>query len=446
MKRLFFKKDVPLPLLLLGFFVTAIAQKKHEFSVQQAVAYALQNSVTVKNALLDYKIQQQANNEIVAIALPQISTSGQFTDYLKIPTSLIPAEFFGGQPGTFMPVQFGTKYNTSGGIDVRQILFDGQVFVGLQARDATLKFAGLQAELTKEQIKMNVEKIYYQLVVGKQQITSIDANIFTTQKLLDNTREIFKNGFAERLDVDKVNVLLNNMLTEKEKAQWQLNAGNNALKFLLNLPQKDSLVLTDSLTVDLLKENLLDSAFDYNSRKEVQLLNVSKQLNQYNIRRYQLSYIPTLSAFASYQKNAQRTKFDFFADKKWFTTSMVGLNVSFTLFDGFAKKSKINQAKYALEKTNNSLEQMKASIDNDVEQARTKIKSALITMDIQKQNMQLAEKVYTSTKLKYEQGLGSHQEIYNAQSELKVAQNNYYGALYDAIIARIDYLKASGKL
>ncbi|MGB4884213.1 MAG: TolC family protein, partial [Ferruginibacter sp.] len=289
MKRLFFKKAVPLPLLLLGFFVTAIAQKKHEFSVQQAVAYALQNSVTVKNALLDYKIQQQANNEIVAIALPQISTSGQFTDYLKIPTSLIPAEFFGGQPGTFMPVQFGTKYNTSGGIDVRQILFDGQVFVGLQARDATLKFAGLQAELTKEQIKMNVEKIYYQLVVGKQQITSIDANIFTTQKLLDNTREIFKNGFAERLDVDKVNVLLNNMLTEKEKAQWQLNAGNNALKFLLNLPQKDSLVLTDSLTVDLLKENLLDSAFDYNSRKEVQLLNVSKQLNQYNIRRYQLS-------------------------------------------------------------------------------------------------------------------------------------------------------------
>ncbi|HAO04820.1 MAG TPA: TolC family protein, partial [Chitinophagaceae bacterium] len=242
MKRLFFKKAVPLPLLLLGFFVTAIAQKKHEFSVQQAVAYALQNSVTVKNALLDYKIQQQANNEIVAIALPQISTSGQFTDYLKIPTSLIPAEFFGGQPGTFMPVQFGTKYNTSGGIDVRQILFDGQVFVGLQARDATLKFAGLQAELTKEQIKMNVEKIYYQLVVGKQQITSIDANIFTTQKLLDNTREIFKNGFAERLDVDKVNVLLNNMLTEKEKAQWQLNAGNNALKFLLNLPQKDSLV------------------------------------------------------------------------------------------------------------------------------------------------------------------------------------------------------------
>ena len=178
----------------------------------------------------------------------------------------------------------------------------------------------------------------------------------------------------------------------------------------------------------------------------MQALNVSKELNQFNIRRYRLSYIPTLSAFASYQKNAQRSKFDFFSDKKWFTTSMVGLNISFTIFDGFAKRSKINQAKFALEKTNNSIEQLKASIDNDVEQARLKIKSALITMDVQKQNKLLAEKVYNSTKLKFEQGLGSQQEIYNAQAELKVAQNNYYSAIYDAIIARIDYLKAIGKL
>ena len=446
MMKKFFKRAVLLTLLIAGLCPTLMAQKTHKFTVKQAVEYAMQNNVTVKNALLDVRIQQQANNEIVAVALPQINSSAQFTDYLKLPTSLIPAEFFGGQPGTYMPVQFGTKYNSSGSIDVRQILFDGQVFVGLQARDATLKLAGLQAELTKEQIKVNVEKIYYQLVVGKQQITSIDANIFATQKLLDNTREIFNNGFAERLDVDKVTVLLNNMVTEKEKAQWQLNAGNTALKFLLNIPQKDSLRLADTLTEDMLKENLLDSAYDYNNRKELQALNVSKELNQFNIRRYRLSYIPTLSAFASYQKNAQRSKFDFFSDKKWFTTSMVGLNISFTIFDGFAKRSKINQAKFALEKTNNSIEQLKASIDNDVEQARLKIKSALITMDVQKQNKLLAEKVYNSTKLKFEQGLGSQQEIYNAQAELKVAQNNYYSAIYDAIIARIDYLKAIGKL
>ncbi|MFZ1530230.1 MAG: TolC family protein [Ferruginibacter sp.] len=425
---------------------TSLAQKLNEFTMQQAVDYAMLNSIQVRNALLDTKIQEQVNREVTALAYPQVNGSVQVMDYLKIPVSLIPAEFFGGTPGTFQPVQFGTKYNSTGSIDVSQILFDGQVFVGLQARRATLNFTNKQTEITKEGIKVNVQKIYYQLLVGKQQATSIDANANRIEKLLNDTKEIYKNGFAERLDVDKVTVTLNNLRTEKIKLENQLLAGNAALKFLLNMPQKDVLVLKDSITEDMLKENILDSAFNYNDRKELQLLEVARELGNYNVRRYKLSYIPTLAAFGSYQKNAQRSKFNFFNDGSWFTTSLVGLKLQVPIFDGFAKKSRLTKAKLELQKTENNIEQMKAVVDNDVEQARIKIRSALLTMDAQKQNMELAEKVYNTTKLKYEQGLGSNQEIYNAQTELKVAQNNYYGALYDAVIARIDYLKAIGKL
>ena len=99
-----------------------------------------------------------------------------------------------------------------------------------------------------------------------------------------------------------------------------------------------------------------------------------------------------------------------------------------------------------LEKTNIQVAYLKATIDNDVSQANLLLSSSLITMDTQKKNMELAERVYNTTKLKYQQGLGSNQEIYTAQTELKVAQNNYYGALYDAVIAKIDFLKATGKL
>ena len=67
-------------------------------------------------------------------------------------------------------------------------------------------------------------------------------------------------------------------------------------------------------------------------------------------------------------------------------------------------------------------------------------------MDYQKQNMRLAETVYEQTKKKYETGTGSSTEISTAQIDLKTAQTNYIGALYDAIIARIDFLKATGKL
>ena len=431
---------------LLLFAAVANAQKINSFTVQQAVDYAKQNSVQVKNALLDYQVQKQTNREITSAAYPQISATGTLNDFLTIPTSLLPAEIAGGTPGTFVPVRFGTKYNMTGGFDVSQLLFDGQVFVGLIARGVALKFYEKQTEITEEMINVNVQKIYYQLAVGKKQMTSIDANIERFEKLLKDTKEIYKQGFAERLDVDKVSVQLNNLQTEKIKIQSQLDAGNAGLKFLMNMPQKDTLLLTDSITEDKIKENILADNYKYEDRKEFQFLTIAKQLNEYNVRRYKLSYLPTLAAFANYSKNAQRQTFDFFQGGSWFTTSLIGLRLSVPIFDGFARSSRVQKAKIEVQRSNNSLEQLKSSIDNDVAQARLKITAAVVTMDNQKKNIELAEKVYNTTKIKYEQGLGNNQEIYNAQAELKIAQNNYYGALYDAIIAKIDYQKATGKL
>lgn len=435
--------------MLLALSLQTKAQAVNAFSAKQAADYAGKNSVQVRNALIDIKIQQQQNREVTSAALPQINASGQLQDYLTIPTQLLPAEITGGPAGTFIPVQFGTKYNATGGVDVQQLLFDGQVFVGLQARKTVMELATKQAEVTEEQIRVNVYKVYYQLVVGRQQVTSIDANIERFTKLLSDVKEIYKQGFAERLDVDKVQVQLNNLRTEKVKMENMLRVGNTGLKFLMNMPQKDSLVLTDSLTEDELKSNILDGQYNYSDRKEFQLLSTSLKLLEYNVKRYKLSRIPTLAAFASYQKNAQRTKFDFFKGgegREWFTTSLIGLRLNVPIFDGFARRSKIQSARLEVEKAKNVLAQQQESIDNEVVTSRLNMSTALQTIDNQKQNVELAEKVYNTTKLKYEQGLGDNQEIYNAQAELKVAQNNYYGALYDAIIAKIDFLKATGKL
>ncbi|MDQ2719311.1 MAG: TolC family protein [Bacteroidota bacterium] len=438
--------------ILIGFCFLANAQQRdttrqtHAFTVDDAVNYAKKNSVQVRNALIDLQIQNQSNKEITASALPQLNGTGTLNDFLDIPTSLIPAEFTGGPAGTYIPIKFGTKYNATGGLSISQLLFDGQVFVGLQARSTSLKFYQKQAEVTEEALKVNVEKIYYQLVVGRQQLTTVDANISRFEKLLHDTKEIYKQGFAEQLDIDKVNVQLINLQTQRVKTQNQLDAGNAGLKFLLNMPQKDRLILVDSITEDKLKENVLSNNYNYEDRKEYQLLQLSKKLNEFNIKRYKLSYLPSLSANGNYSTNAQRKKFDFFKGGPWYKTSIIGLSLQVPIFDGFAKRSRINEARLALEKTNNNIEQLEASIENDISQSTLSITSSLVTMDAQKQNMQLAEKVYNSTKLKYEQGLGSNQEISTAQADLVTAQNNYYSSLYDAIIAKIDYLKAAGKL
>ena len=443
MKKLI--SGVTVILLLSGS--AAWAQQANEFSVKQAADYGLKNAVQVKNALLDVLIQQQSNRDITSAAYPDIKATGSFNDYLNIPTSLLPGEFFGGAAGTFIPVKFGTKYSATGGVALNQLLFDGQVFVGLQARKTSIDARQKAAEVTQENIKANIYKIYYQLVVSKTQIDLLDANIVRLQKLDHDTREIYKNGFAEKVDVDKLTVQIANLQTEKLKALNSVANGYMGLKVLMGMPIKDSLVLTDTLSDTQIKENILESShYKYNDRKEYQLLELTNKLNTYNIKRYKLSQIPTLSLNANYNKQAQRTAFDFLKKGDWFTTSYIGLSLNVPMFKGFSTRAKIAKSKLELQQTQNQLEGLKINIDNDVEVAKNNFTTAAATMDYQKQNMALAELVYEQTKKKYEIGTGSATEINTAQVELKTAQTNYISALYDAIIARVDLLKATGKL
>lgn len=457
--------------LITGLLSTSPAhtQTTHRFSVQQAVDHASKNAIPVKNALIGIQQQAQTNREVTANALPQVTGNVALNRYINIPVQSVPnfisAATYGvlvdegvkdgsGNPiqfpngGNFgtLALAFGVPWTASAGVDVSQILFDGQVFVGLQARNAAMQMARQTAEVTAEQVKANVQKIYYQLVVGQQQLGSIVANIERFEKLLADTRAIFEQGFAERLDVDKVQVQLNNLKTERTKIENQLANGNAGLKFLINLPQQDTLILTDSLSEDVLKSDILEGSYQYTDRKDIQLLQTVSRLQGYNVKRYKLSALPSLVAFSTYSKNAQRTQFDFFNKGDWFTTFIVGLKLNVPIFDGFARKARLENARLELQKTNNQLDQMKQMMDMEVTQFRRNMTNAILTADAQRENLQLAERVYQTTKKKYEQGLGSNQEIYNAQTELKVAQNNYYGSLYDAISAKIDYLKATGKL
>lgn len=418
----------------------------HAFSVRQAVDYARAHNVQVKNSLLDYQLQVQTNRNVTAGALPHLSGSGNLTDYIDIPTNLLPAEFFGGSPGTFIPVKFGTKYNATGSISLSQTLFDGQVFVGLQARKASLDYARKGTEVTEQMIKVNVYKIYYQLSASKTQMAILDANIARTEKLLHDATLMHDNGFTEQIDVDRNNVQLANLKTEKLKAQSIIDNGYLGLKYLMGMPMRDTLILTDSITDNEIKANLPDTGYNYNDRKEYQYLQIVKTLNQYNIKRYRLALLPTLSLNGVYSKMAQRTKFDIFNKGDWFTTSYLGLTLNVPIFDGFAKRSNIRTAQIQLQQTQNKIEDLELSIDTSVIASRRNFTVAIQTLDYQKKNMELAERVYNQAKKKYEAGVGSTTDINNAEADLKTAQNNYIGAMYDAIIARIDYTNAVGRL
>lgn len=433
-------------LLITGSGLKAQAPKIQQFSVDQALDYAKKNSLQVKNALLDVMIQKQTNRDVTSIALPQVDLSANLIDYLQIPTTLIPGEIAGQPAGTFVPVRFGTKWTSNTGVSASQLLFDGQVFIALKARNGTMSLSQRISELTEENIRTNVYKIYFQLVAGKTQIQLLDANIERLQKLRHDVSVMYDNGFTERLDIDKLDVQLANLQTERLKAGNMIQNGYSGLKVLMGMPMQDSLVLTDTLSNTHIRDGVLEaSQFKYEDRKDYQIAQITNQLNGLNVRRYKLAQLPSLALVGNYSKNAQRNSFDFFGKGPWFTTSYVGVNFQVPIFHGLQTRARIEKAKLELQKTVNQQEQLKIQIDNEISASKNNFMAAIATLDFQEKNMKLAERVYDQTKKKYEIGTGSTSEINDAQLELKNAQTNYLSALYDAIVAKADFLKANGK-
>lgn len=444
------------------------AQERHEFSVQQAVDYAKKNNTQVKNALIGIKLQEQQNREITAAAYPQINgnmgavynpnvTVQQFPNFIAAATygvledegvkngsgqSIVSPGDFG-----FIQAQFGSKFSANYGLSLHQLLFDGQVFVGLQARKTAIDFATKNVEVTDANIKANIHKVYYQLSAGKEQLRILDANISLLTKLRDDNQKMFENGFAEKLDINRASVQLANIETQRTKALNTIANGYLGLKLLMGMPQKDTLVLTDSVTYDNIKDGVLENtAYNYADRREYQLAELGKKLREFDIRRYKLTRAPTVALSSNYTRISQSNKFNFFGGAKWFPSSSIGLNISIPIFDGFARAARIEQAKLRLQQAENDIQNLKNTIDRDVNQGLNDYRTALQTLDNQKRNVDLAQLVYNQSKLKQEQGLGSTLEITSAQNDLNIAQSNYILALYDAINAKVDFLKATGKL
>lgn len=424
---------------------TARVATRHQLTIKQAIDYANAHNVQVKNALIDVLQQKETNRQVTAAALPSISASGSFTNNLELMKTLVPADFAGGPPGTFVAVPFGTKYVTAGSVDLNQILFDGQVFVGLQARRTSLDWANKNVEVTQQMIKANIYKVYYQLVASRTQVDLLDSNISLLAKQQHDARIMFENGFAEKLDVDRATVGIANLQAEKERVLTTINNGYFGLKLLLGMPMSDELVLTDTLSEQQLVSNVIDNSnYQYEDRKDYQYLQLSRDLNAFNIRRYKLSKLPTFSLNASYMQQLMKEELKF--DNPWFSASYFSLRLSLPIFNGFATNSKIEAARLTVRQLDNEIENMKISIDNDVIVARNAFTTAITVMETQKQNMQLAETVYQQTKKKYEVGTGSSTDLTSAQKDLQQAQTNYINALYGAIIAKVDYFNATGKL
>jgi len=433
-------------IILIGILVTSgLYSQSKPMSLKDCISYAIANQSTIKNANLDVNIAHQKVRELTGIGLPQLNGDFTFNDYLSIPTSLIPAQFFGGRPGEYAAVKFGVQYNGSASVSASQLIFDGSYLVGLRASKVYEELSRKSVKRTEIDAVEAVTKAYYMALINQQRLKLFDENIIRLENTFKNTQGYLKAGFAEKIDADRLEVALNNLKTEKEKTTKSIEVGILLLKFQMGMKVNEAITLTDSIS----KQDLISSDTAQGNAKnriEYSILQSAKRLNQLDEKRYKAQYLPSLAAFGTYTAQAQRNEFNFFDAKPWYRIFIVGAKLTIPIFDGFQKDARIRQANLAVQKNDNDLFAFENTVNFQTQSALISYDNSFKTLDIQERNLKLAKEVVKVSSSKLKNGVGSNLELTTAESQLREAQINYYDALYNAIVAKIDLQKAKGTL
>lgn len=416
-------------------------------TLKDAVTYALQNKSDAKKAKLDVENSEYQIQEVRSRALPQISANGNLTHNPIIQTTVIDGAGF-GQPGTTIQAAFGQKWTSGAGISLTQALFDQSVFTGLKAAKSTRQFYQINDQLTEEQVIERVANNYYQVYVQRQKLILLDSNYVNTTKVRDIIKGQFDNGLAKKIDLDRVNVKLSNISTQRQQNLNAVQLQENALKFYIGMPMETQIEIPQSefeVTPAALSE-----APNTANRTEYLLLKKQEELLNFQKKSIEAEYYPTLSLTAGYNYLGQGPELPWFAKPAdgvyWSDYSSVGLNLKVPIFTGFGTRAKVRQADVKIRSLQEDIKDTKLSLDLEYKNASTQIQNSLITIENQKENMILAEEILNNTKNNYLQGLASLTDLLDAENASIEAQNNYTSAILDYKLAEVALIKSKGEL
>ncbi|MCD6347768.1 MAG: TolC family protein [Bacteroidales bacterium] len=428
---------------------TAQAQLK-DFTLKQAQDYAIRNNYQAKNAIIDVAIAARKVKENLAAGFPQVSSSISYNNFINLATQLIPAEFFGGEPGTFMEVQFGTKNNASLQGQVSQLIFNGAYFVGLKAAKTFKQMSELQLEQVENDVKQAIANAYYLVLISMENKTLMEETVSTMEKLVSDTKAMYEQGFMQDTDVDKLTLLLSDLKTNVLNAKNQIKNASYLLKFNMGMKVTDEINLTDNLETLILTVNP-DASLALDLKKEehisFRIIETQQTITELQWKLARTEFMPTVSGFLSQTENAQRNTFNFFDfDQKWFPTTLAGVQINIPIFSSGSRLQKVKQARMEMEKAQNTKTQVSESLVMGAVTAKNNFSVSVETFNNKRENFNLSKKIYNKEQIKYKNGVSSSTDLNQSYNQLLESQGNYLGAMLDMLNKNQELKKAYNNL
>lgn len=412
-----------------------------EMNMEQLIDYAISNSPEMLDAQLKVQDAEAQILQSKSAGLPQVSATGTYQRYFKVPIVPLPPEFTGG--GEPQEISFVLKNNLTGGVSLDAMIFDAAYFLALKASRAARTYAQLELEDRKRQVRQQVREVYLPVLLLKANLEQLDKNLTNLEELYQETQQIYEAGFVEQLDVDRLALSLANLRTERDALDRQYQNAIRALKFTVNYPADQELAVANNLEELLTEtdESMLTSGVNYTLRPEVNLLDQAILLSEYNVKNFKTHYLPSLRGFAGYQYQYQGNDF---SSGFWAPTGFVGLTLNVPIYDGGFKRSQINRATIARQQVMVQRSTVQRLIDLEVDNARSTYLSAQERLKDREENLALAQRIYDTTQIKYREGVGSSLEVNQAEQALYTSQTNRLQAIYDLLQAKESLEEALG--
>lgn len=443
MKTTDFKTFLLLLFFLPGEFLFSQADTSElKISLKEAQEYALQNNKMIISAKLGVEESKRTVWESISAALPQVSTSGSFTDNLKLMTTLLPGEFFSTPEnpipaGTKIPITFGSQFNSNASITASLLLFNAPLYIGIETSKLASRLSEESLKKSESDTRESVATAYYLILVSEKSLEILEGNIANLNETLKSTRAMFSAGMAESTDVDQMISNVRNVENSLSALQRNIELNYNLLRFQLGLSPEIKLTLTEtleSMTAGINVESILSQDFDHTRHIDYRLVEGQEMVSSMLLKSQKASVLPTLAGFYNYGTNGMGDKLN---DLSWFPNSMIGVQLDFPLFASGQRYSKIKKAKISLDKATNTKDMVAEQLLIQEKQLRYNLVNANLQYQSQKENVDVARRVYASTENKFKQGMASSLDLTQANSLYLQAENNYVSALMNLLQTKL---------
>lgn len=435
------KKNITLFLVFLSA-ISVFSQTEtnsSSFTLQQAIEQAQKNNYSVVNANRDLEIAKQKKWETTTMGLPQLNGSVNYQNTFEFQKQGAAGNAFDptANPNDIDLLAFGTKHTAIGNLTLSQLIFDGSYLVGLQSAKTYLKISENAKEKTNQEIKEIVINSYGTVLLADESILIINKNKVVLEKILSDTKEIYKNGLIEEENIEQLQITLNSVNNALDNVTKQRVIALNMVKLLLGINLEEPIVLTDKLNT-LAKNNIdlqvLAAEFNVNNTIDYQIGKNVEESKKLMVKLERSKGLPSLGAQVNFGYNAFSNEFTFFnTDQKWSNYSNVGIGLNVPIFSSGARSSRVQQAKIDLEKSRTQLTETEQKLKLQHQKAKSDYEYSINQFNNAQSNLKLAERIENKQQIKFKEGLSSSFDFAEAQKQLYTAQQEVLQAMLEII-------------